>query len=58
MLHFSFYLIWFFSSAKLGNKRVEQILPRHGREEEEVAQVMYTHVSKCKNNKIKILKNK
>jgi hypothetical protein len=42
-----------FSSAKLGNKRVEQILPGHGGEGEEVAQVMYTHVSKCKNNKIK-----
>jgi hypothetical protein len=30
---------------------------RRGRERE-VAQIMYTHVSKCKNGKIKILKNK
>jgi hypothetical protein len=38
-------------------KRVEQVLPGSGRlgvwEGMCVAQIMYTHVSKCKNNKIK-----
>jgi hypothetical protein len=33
-------------------KRVEQVLPR-GRRRKEVPQIMYTHVSKCKNYKIK-----
>jgi hypothetical protein len=38
-----------FSSTKLENKRVAQVLSRS----REVSQTMYTHVSKCKNNKIK-----
>jgi hypothetical protein len=43
----------FFSSTKLDNKRAEQVLPRKtGR----VAQIMYTHVSKCKHNKMKFKK--
>jgi hypothetical protein len=33
-------------------KKAEQILPRKGAGK--VAQIMYTHVSKCENNKIKI----
>jgi hypothetical protein len=33
----------------LENKRAEQVLPGTG----EVAQTMYTNVSKCKNDKIK-----
>jgi hypothetical protein len=41
-----------FSSTKLENKRVEQVLPRIGRGVE-MAQTMYTHVSKYKNDKIK-----
>jgi hypothetical protein len=32
-------------------KRAEHVLP--GRQGEEVAQTIYTHVSKCKNDKIK-----
>jgi hypothetical protein len=60
--HYVFLIIsYVFSSTKSENKRVEQILPRSrdggvGREERrrgEVAQTMYTHVSKCKNGKIK-----
>jgi hypothetical protein len=35
-------------------KRAEQFLPRGGvGEKGEVAQIMYTQVRKCKNNKIK-----
>jgi hypothetical protein len=37
-------------------KRLEQVLPRSrggGEEVGEVAQIMCTHVSKCKNDKIK-----
>jgi hypothetical protein len=34
---------------------VEQVLPKGG-EGGEMAQIMYTHVSKCKNNKIKFKK--
>jgi hypothetical protein len=37
----------------LQNKRAEQVFPG-SRGGEEVAQIMYTHVSKCKNNKIKL----
>jgi hypothetical protein len=33
---------------------VEQVLPRRWKKGEEVAQIMYTHVSKCKDDKIKI----
>jgi hypothetical protein len=49
-----------FSSTKLENKRVEQVLPRKGGDgmSGEVAQTMYTHVSKCKNDKIKERKKK
>jgi hypothetical protein len=42
-----------FLSSKSHNKRAEQVLPRGGRGE--LAQTMYTHVTRCKNNKIKIL---
>jgi hypothetical protein len=45
-----------FSSRKSENKRAEQVQPRKrgvsGRKGE-VAQTMYTHISKCKNDKIK-----
>jgi hypothetical protein len=56
MLCPSYYLLCF-SSTKPENKRAEQVLPRSGREGwgvrgGEAAQTMYTHVSKCKNNKI------
>jgi hypothetical protein len=41
----------------LEKKRAEQFLPPSGgvgvRKREEVAQTMYTHVSKCKHDKIK-----
>jgi hypothetical protein len=39
----------------LENKRAEQVLPRSSGGK--VAQIMYTYVSKCKNDKIKIIKN-
>jgi hypothetical protein len=48
-LCFSFYLLCF-SPTRSENKRVEQVLP--GRGWREVAQTMYTHVNKCKNDKI------
>jgi hypothetical protein len=43
-------IAYVFSSTKLENNRVEQILPGSGGVG--VAQTMYTHVSKCKNDKI------
>jgi hypothetical protein len=51
----SFLLSPVFSSTKSENKRVEQVLPRRvwGLAGGKVAQTMYTHVSKCKNDKIK-----
>jgi hypothetical protein len=43
-----------FSSTKSENKRTEQVLPgSRGMGRVEVAQTMYTYVSKCKNNKNK-----
>jgi hypothetical protein len=52
-----FIISYVFSSTKSENKRVEQVLPgsrgRGCRRSGEVAQTMYTHVSKCKNDKIK-----
>jgi hypothetical protein len=47
-----------FSLQNLENKRMEQVLPciwgdQGGRRREEVTQTIYTHVSKCKNGKIK-----
>jgi hypothetical protein len=36
---------------------LEQVLPRSA-EEGEMAQTMYTHVSNCKNDKIKVEKKK
>jgi hypothetical protein len=46
-------------STKSEDKKVEQVLPRsRGRGEGEVAQIMYIHISKCKNDKVKFLKNK
>jgi hypothetical protein len=43
-----------FSSTK-SEKRAEQVLPGRGRE---VAQTVYTHCNKCKNDKIKGEKEK
>jgi hypothetical protein len=47
-----------FSSTKSENNRSEEVLPRSGVVEVkgEVVQIMYTHASKCKNNKIKFYK--
>jgi hypothetical protein len=42
-------IFYVFSSTKSENKRVEQVQP--GRCRGGVAQIMYTHVSKCKNDK-------
>jgi hypothetical protein len=47
----SFLLSHIFSSTKLENKKAEG-----GGKEGEVVQTMFTHVSKCKNEKIKINK--
>jgi hypothetical protein len=51
-------IFYVFSSAKLENRKAEQILPRGrgggwGGVRFEVAQIMYTHVSKCKTIKNK-----
>jgi hypothetical protein len=48
-----------FSPTKSDNKRTEQVLPgsRNGGGGE-AAQVMYTHVNKCKNDKIKFKNEK
>jgi hypothetical protein len=51
----SYYLLCFLLN-KIGYKRVEQVLPRSRVWWGEVAQTMYTHVSKYKNDKIKINK--
>jgi hypothetical protein len=53
-----FFLIiaYVFSSKKTENKRAEQVLPRSSAGWGgvwRVAQTMYTHVTKCKNDKIK-----
>jgi hypothetical protein len=45
-----FFLSFMLSSIS-ENKRAEQALSQRGME---VTQIMYTHVSKCKNDKIKI----
>jgi hypothetical protein len=51
MFSFIFYV---FSSIKSENKRVEQVLPGSGGgRERKVAQIMYMHVNKRKNSKIK-----
>jgi hypothetical protein len=49
----------FFSSIKSEKKRAEQVLSGIGGWDcgGEVAQIIYTHVNKCKNNKIKGEKN-
>jgi hypothetical protein len=49
---FFYYLLWFFffSSTKSENKRAEQVLPRSQGQGQEI---MYAHVSKCKNDKIR-----
>jgi hypothetical protein len=41
-------------STKLENKRVELVMPGSGGEMggEKLAQIMYTYVSKCKNDKV------
>jgi hypothetical protein len=49
---FSLNIFYGFSSTKLENKRAEHVLPGGGCRGE-VAQIMYTYVSKCKNDKIK-----
>jgi hypothetical protein len=46
-LCFSYLLCFLF--YKIGNKRAEQVLSAGGGD-----QIMYTHVSKCKNYKIKL----
>jgi hypothetical protein len=52
----SFLLSFMFSLQQNRRTRVvEQVLPRR-EGEEEVAQIMYTHVSKSKNDKIKLRK--
>jgi hypothetical protein len=51
-------MLYIFSSTKLENNRAETVLPRGGEVSGEVAQIMYTHVSKCKNDKIKFKKKK
>jgi hypothetical protein len=45
-----FLISYVFSSTKLENKRTQHVLPRSGagQDVEYVAQIMYTHVSKCK----------
>jgi hypothetical protein len=61
MSYFSYYLLWFFSSTKLENRRAEQVLPRvgvlasvgwGGGEEQDrrtnMVQIMYKLVCKCK----------
>jgi hypothetical protein len=45
-------MFYVFSSTKSENKRAEQVLPGRGGKGE-MAQIMYTHVSQCKNYKIK-----
>jgi hypothetical protein len=52
-LSLSYYLLCFLFD-KIGYRRVEQVLPGRGgwgRRREEVAQAMYTHGDKCKNDK-------
>jgi hypothetical protein len=53
---FSSFFCYVFSSTKLENKRAEQVLPR-SRGGEWVAQIIYTHISECKNDKIKLKKS-
>jgi hypothetical protein len=48
---FPYYLLYFFFT-KAENKMAEQILSG-GQGMGEMAQIIYTHVSKCKNDKIK-----
>jgi hypothetical protein len=45
--------LYFFSSTKSENKSAEQVLP----ESRGGGQIMYTHVSKCKNDKIQFKNN-
>jgi hypothetical protein len=53
----TFFLLSFvFSSTKLENKRAEQVLAIDSGGRREVAQVLYTHVNICNNNKIKFKK--
>jgi hypothetical protein len=49
----SFLLSHVFSSTKLENKRVEQVLLGSRAGVREVVQTMHIHLSKCKNDKIK-----
>jgi hypothetical protein len=48
----SFLLSLVFCSTKLENKRQNRFCPEAG-SGDEVVQIMYTHVNKCKNDKIK-----
>jgi hypothetical protein len=50
--HYAFLISYIFSSAKLGNKRMEQILPGSCREGREVHSNNVYTVSKCQNGKI------
>jgi hypothetical protein len=51
------FIFYGFCSTKSENKGAVQVLPRgRGRVRRKVAQIMYMHVGKCKNNKIKLKK--
>jgi hypothetical protein len=41
-----------FSHQQNQRTRGEQFLPERGRGKGEMTQIMYTHISKCKNDKI------
>jgi hypothetical protein len=51
--HYVFLISYIYSSTKLENKRLEQVLPGSGKGVGAVTRTMYTHASKCKNDKIK-----
>jgi hypothetical protein len=50
------FLFYVFSSKISENKRAKQVLPGSGVGRGEVAQIMYIHVSKFKNDQIKFFK--
>jgi hypothetical protein len=54
---FSYYLLCFFFN-KIGEQegRTGSVWRQDGRGREKMAQIMHTHVSKCKNDKIKLKK--
>jgi hypothetical protein len=60
MPHLSYYLLCFFLQQNQITRRQNRFCPEAlggGGRRREVAQIMYTHVSKCKNDKMKF-KNK